>query len=122
MVIVAPIIYLILFNGVVQYLRVSGFLAGYREGIKIVSWLNSIRYRERINNIKKYALLLLGAFTGLYLCRDIPFEGTTGTVDLIMKLFGFAIVYFLYRMGLHRSYKFYILILFGIIFEKVVGI
>lgn len=80
----APLVFLLLYNSVHIWFRVQGFIEGYRDGKGAFQFIGSIRMADKIRNVKWVAVAALAALASVIM-EKLPFS-IAGMGDLGARL------------------------------------
>ncbi len=88
---VAPLVYLICYNGVVLWLRVAGVRNGYAFGADLIQYLKTINLQRKIYRMNGLTLFMVGALLPLWALQvrpEVPvfFAGLFGLLVMLVYL------------------------------------
>jgi PTS system mannose-specific IID component len=69
---IAPLVFLVLYNGVTLWLRFSGVKNGYRHGFDVLRYLKDLQLQRKIHWMNGVILFLVGAFLPLWGMQILP--------------------------------------------------
>lgn len=92
-IVLAPLIFLVLFNLLPFWFRIFGFLHGYRTGIRSTEFLQQHRLPDWAVRIKETAVVLLGGVSAFLVFQQLQ-------VQELPNLFGLLAIPFIILLGL----------------------
>ena len=97
----APIIFLLLYNPLHLWVRVGGFVEGYRDGKGAVNLLRSLNPPEMVRKIRWVSVVLLGILAGAILAiPSVPGVFRSGIGEKFLLLIMILICYLFVKRGI----------------------
>jgi PTS system mannose-specific IID component len=97
---VAPLVFLLMYNSVHLWIRVKGFIEAYRDGKGAVDFLRGINMPERTKRIKWFSVVLLAILTVTVIkIPSFSILGIPGIFAAFLVLVSILFFYWLIRKG-----------------------